>query len=107
MSFKLTTTARFERELKRLTKKYPSLKEELIELLTSLRINPVQGTAIGYNCYKIRLAIASKGKGKRSGARVITYVAIVNETVYLASIYNKSEKGNISLKELQDILSGL
>ncbi len=35
--------------------------------------NPTSGTSLGHNLYKIRLAIASKGKGKSGGARVITF----------------------------------
>ncbi|MEX8547798.1 MAG: type II toxin-antitoxin system RelE/ParE family toxin [Mucilaginibacter sp.] len=107
MSFKIELTERFKKEFKRLNKTYPSIRNEFDDLVTLLEDNPIQGTSIGNGFYKIRLAIASKGKGKRGGARVITYVAIINETVYLASIYNKSEKENISQKELQDILSGL
>jgi hypothetical protein len=53
--------------------------------------------------YKIRLAIASKGKGKSGGARVITYVKITADTIFLTSIYDKSEKNTISDKELEQI----
>lgn len=66
--------------------------------------NPVQGIFIGRNCYKIRLSIASKGKGKSGGARVITYVHIKGEIVYLLTIYDKSETEDISDKELEKIL---
>jgi hypothetical protein len=47
------------------------LKTEYIALLNGLEENPKQGTAIGNNCFKIRIAIASKGKGKSVGARII------------------------------------
>ena len=107
MSFKIELTECFKKEFKRLNKTYSSLKKEFDDLVTLLEENPIQGTPIGNGFYKIRFAIASKGKGKRGGARVITYVAIVNQTVYLASIYNKSEKENISQKELEEILAEL
>jgi hypothetical protein len=55
-------------------------------------------------CYKIRLAIKSKGKGKSGGARVITYYYIVKNTVYLLAIYDKSNQTNISDKELAELL---
>ena len=51
-------------------------------LFDSLPDSPIQGDYIGNDCYKIRLGIASKGKGKRGGARVITCVKIVGETVF-------------------------
>ncbi|MDH0659327.1 type II toxin-antitoxin system RelE/ParE family toxin, partial [Empedobacter sp. GD03865] len=56
------------------------------------------------NCYKIRLAIKSKGKGKSGGARVITHLFIENETIYLLSLYDKSEQNSISDKEIKDLL---
>jgi mRNA-degrading endonuclease RelE of RelBE toxin-antitoxin system len=73
MSYNVITVPRFEKELKRLAKKYPSLKGEFGELIQSLKHNPEQGTPLGNHCFKIRLSIASKGKGKSGGARVITH----------------------------------
>ena len=61
MSFKVQNTERFANELKRLIKKYPSLKSEFIELVDSLEENPIQGSSIGNGFYKIRISIASKG----------------------------------------------
>ncbi len=85
-------------------KRFPSLKKELKDLSTSLEQNPVQGTPIGRNCYKIRMAIASKGKGKSGGARVITNIVIAENNVYLISIYDKSEKDNLDKNELNELL---
>ncbi len=107
MNFSVEITLRFDKELKRLSKKYPSLKTEFIDLVTSLEEVPVQGKPIGNGFYKIRLSIASKGKGKRGGARVVTYVKIIDQVVYLTTIYDKSEKDNISQKELDAILTDL
>jgi len=59
------------------------------------------------NCYKIRLSVASKGKGKSGGARVVTFVRVVESMVYLLSTYDKSEKENISDAEILDILSSI
>ncbi len=72
MSYSVKSIEVFERQAKKLSKKYPSLKSELLDLVQKLKKNPDQGTAIGNCCYKIRLAIKSKGKGKSGGARVIT-----------------------------------
>uniref|UniRef100_UPI000773C84F type II toxin-antitoxin system RelE/ParE family toxin n=1 Tax=Leptospira interrogans TaxID=173 RepID=UPI000773C84F len=95
MSFDILRSLQFEREFKRLVKKYPSLKKEYENLISSLEKNPTEGTPIGQNCYKIRIPIASKGKGKSGGARVISCVVFVEKTVFLVSIYDKSEKENI------------
>jgi hypothetical protein len=55
MAYKVKTIAVFERQVKRLLTKYPLLKNELLGLVHELKINPEQGTAIGRNCFKIRL----------------------------------------------------
>ena len=105
MSYKIEILSTFQREAKRLIRKFPSLKKEINELGEQLSENPVMGDAIGNGCYKIRLSIASKGKGKRGGARIITYVYIIKSTVFLLSIYDKSEKENISENDLKNLLS--
>ena len=100
MSFKLIPTPVFERELKQLVKKYPSIKKDIASLGAQLTQEPRMGTPIGNDCYKIRMAITSKGKGKSGGARVITYIQITDENIFLISIYDKSEAENITDKEL-------
>lgn len=94
----------FAREAKPLLKKYASLRSELQQLVSQLEANPLVGSPIGKNCYKIRLKIASKGKGSSGGARVITCVVAVTETVFLLSIYDKSEQETISDKRLTELL---
>ncbi|WP_184549599.1 type II toxin-antitoxin system RelE family toxin [Mucilaginibacter sp. FT3.2] len=53
MSYKVKFIPKFEKELKRLAKKFPSLKADFALLLTSLKENPTQGTALGHECYKV------------------------------------------------------
>ena len=105
MIYNVKNFPRFDREFKRLAKKYASLKSEYEALIEELEKNPEIGTPLGNNVYKIRLAIASKGKGKSGGARVITYLKTEEENVYLISIYDKGERDTISDKEIKDILS--
>ena len=105
MNFDVLTILPFEKELKKLVKKYPSLKDELSELVQSLQSNPIQGTPLGRDCYKIRIAIKSKNQGKSGGARVITCVKVIDKRVYLLSIYDKSDFDSISDKELLNLVS--
>jgi hypothetical protein len=100
MSYKVDTIFVFDKQAKRLSKKYPSLKNDLSELIDSLEQDLEQGKPLGNNFFKIRLAIGSKNKGKSGGARVIAYVKITATTVYLTSIYDKGEKSAITDKEL-------
>lgn len=91
MSFSIIPIANFSKELKKLAKKYHSIKEDYSNLLDEMEANPKLGTSIGKNCYKVRLQITSKGKGKSGGARVITHllITIEAETLYLLKIYDK------------------
>ena len=97
----------FKRNLKQLAKKHISIIKDVENLFTDLANNPTLGTPLGKDCYKIRLAITSRGKGKSGGSRVITYVHISNEEVFLLTIYDKSEKADITVKELNTILKSL
>lgn len=103
MNYEVVTIAVFDKQAKRLAKKYTSLKSDLSTLIESLSEDPKQGKALGNDFYKIRLAIAAKGKGKSGGARVITFVKVADTVVYLSSIYDKSEKSTITDKELEEI----
>jgi len=107
MSYNIIPTRRFERELKRLAKKYPTLRNDFAELIAKISQNPITSSFVGNNCYKIRMAIGSKRKGKSSGARVITYLYIQTETVYLLTIYDKSEKTDLKPNELKEIIYSL
>lgn len=104
MSFEVVATEPFKRKLKRLLKKHRSLKSDLGELIDDLSQNPEKGTPLGNDCYKIRLRIASKGKGKSGGARVITYMRVAATTVFLIDIYDKSEQGTLTDKELKQLV---
>jgi len=79
----------------------------LEQLSGILQEKPDFGTPIGKDCYKIRIAIASKAKGKSGGARIITYVFVAGVTVFLFSIYDKSEQGNVSTQQLADWIKSI
>ncbi|WP_026966719.1 type II toxin-antitoxin system RelE/ParE family toxin [Algoriphagus terrigena] len=107
MSYKVLSTATFQKDTKRLLKKYPSLKSDLLLLVQSLETQPIQGIPLGNNLYKIRLSISSTGKGKSGGARVISLVKVIREEVFLVTIYTKSERSSISKDDLERMLSDL
>jgi len=105
MSFEVRTIAPFDRQANRLVKKYPSLKKDLAALAISLRKEPRQGKALGHGCYKVRMAIASKGRGRSGGARIITHVAIRSGAVYLLSINDKSQQASVTDAEVVELVS--
>ena len=115
MKVTVRTTTNFKSEAKPLFKKYKSLPSDLLKLERELVENPRLGTPLGRDTYKIRLKISSKNKGKSGGARVIslvdsTLIGLAQQTsseeitVYLLSIYDKSDVANISDKELKDLI---
>lgn len=104
MSYNVELSDNFKKEASKLSKKYPSLKTELAALFTTLETNPTLGTSLGNNIYKIRLAIASKNKGKSGGARIMSFVMVTDTTVLLFSIYNKGDKDSISDDEIKELL---
>ena len=110
MNCNISYTQEFFKDVKRLYKKYRSLKDDLSKLEEELLENPYAGIQISEQYYKIRLAIKSKGKGKSGGGRVIYHVEamIVEEEdiieITLLKLYDKSEQENVSVNEVKDIL---
>jgi len=74
-------------------------------LIKELKRDALLGVSLGGNVRKIRLAIKSKGKGKSGGARVITYVMILDKVVILLTAYDKSSMATITDAELKKIVS--
>ena len=98
----------FERGAKALRKRYPSFESDYDTFLNELEKNPYGGESLGHHTYKNRMAIASKGKGKSGGARVITYnLQQVNDEevlITLMSIYDKSDVENVSDAYLRSLV---
>jgi mRNA-degrading endonuclease RelE of RelBE toxin-antitoxin system len=98
----------FLRGAKALRKKYPSFEDDYNIFLDELEKNPFSGESLGKHTYKNRMAIASKGKGKRGGARVITYnlqqLSEDEVVITLMTIYDKSDIENISDAYLRSLV---
>ena len=104
MSFEIISSIKFDRYIKRLAKKYVSMADDYARLLIELRNNPRAGEPLGRDCYKVRMSIAAKNKGKSGGARVITCVKVIGEQIFLLTIYDKSEQDSISDNERDELL---
>lgn len=101
--FEIILTEKFKHQFRRLAKKYPSLPSDFNALLDKIEQEPTYGTPLGEDCYKIRLAITSKKRGKRGGSCVITHVVFSNDCVRILSIYDKAEKDNLEQGELKSL----
>lgn len=104
MANTIGTIRNFDRGFKQLSKKYPSLKEDLKALKNILEANHAAGTPLGHDCYKIRMAVKSKSRGKSGGTRVIYYAVVDEELIVLLSIYDKADQESLSDKELEKLL---
>jgi mRNA-degrading endonuclease RelE of RelBE toxin-antitoxin system len=104
MNFNVIVTSGFKKHAKSIAKKHRSLKTDIEELIGFLEEDPTQGAPLGKDCYKVRMAISSKGKGKSGGSRIITCVKVIEQDVYLLTIYDKPDKETISDKELDYLL---
>jgi hypothetical protein len=107
MNYRIILDDPFKKEVKRLAKKYRSLKNDLEVLQEELLANPQTGVDLGGGLRKVRMAIGSKGRGKSHGARVITFtvvVAIEESEINLLTIYDKAERESISPKEIEALL---
>lgn len=107
MNYSITTSSYFDVAAKKLAKKYPSFKEDLVNFGKSLLESPKQGAELAPGIRKIRMAIKSKGKGKSGGARVITYNFITHEMdgkIVLLIIYDKEDASTAKVNVLKEII---
>lgn len=110
MSYSINTTPGFEKSVKALAKRYSSIKTDLLKLMETLSENPFQGVELSPGIRKIRMSIASKGRGKSGGARIITYTISVdkeNGRVYMIDIYDKADHSSVDVKIIGRIISEL
>lgn len=107
MAHRVIPTPWFEKELRPLLKRHRSLAADLLRLEQALAQRPDQGTSLGHGLFKVRLGVASKGKGKSSGARVITFLVTEDREVYLLSIYDKSDFDTVEIKAMRLIAAEL
>lgn len=107
MNCNITYTKLFEKSLKRLSKHYKSLRDDFANFLHSVQDNPLQGVDLGGGVRKVRMSIASKGKGKSGGARVLTFLISQEEDfihIVLLDIYDKSERETMTDNEIKTLL---
>jgi len=99
----------FKRRARQLAKKYHSFTDDLADFKKSLTNNPFQGADLGQGVHKVRMPIASKGKGKSGGARVLTLVMLVSDDteVTLLTIYDKGEISNVSDSYIKALIRNL
>ena len=104
MNYNVIPTPEFKKHFKKLYKKFPSLKNDLFQLIEKLENDYQIGISLGSNLYKIRIAIESKNKGKSGGAKVIYFFLVQEIEIYLLHIIDKSELENLSKEKVLELL---
>jgi len=104
MHFK--TTNLFDKQSKKLAKKYKNLKNDLQLFVSNFEQIHQQSTTIKKNLYKTRLANSNKAKGKRAGYRIYYYIKL-EDSIYLLTIYDKSDTEMIDEKLLIDTVENI
>lgn len=72
--------------------------------------NPFLGDDLGFGIRKVRMAIASKGKGKSGGARILTLNLLLDTEsmeITLLTIYDKGEISNVKDDFIKYLISNL
>jgi mRNA-degrading endonuclease RelE of RelBE toxin-antitoxin system len=106
LPIKINKSIEFKKNLKKLEKKYRSIEEDLEPLIQQLESGETPGDRISgnkYPVYKARVKNSDNKKGQSSGYRVI-YYTITPSAILLTTIYSKSERGNISNREIEDLI---
>ena len=110
MSYEISPHKTFLVEAKHLKKRYRSFNDELENFKKSLQENPCQGAELCPGIRKVRMSIASKGRGKSGGARVITANAIIAEhegRIALLTIYDKEDASSVKLNVIKKMAHDL
>ena len=106
MNYAIVSTVFFDRQVKKLSKKYRSFIDDLECFKKELGKNPLMGDDLGDNFRKVRMAITSKNRGKSGGARVITFNLLIDmeqTKIYLLTIYDKGKQDTISKEEIKQL----
>lgn len=104
----VVATETFIRSAKPIARKYRSFNADYQKLIAELSENPGMGVDLGGGFRKVRMAIASKGKGKSGGCRVITLDLVErNDTLYLIYAYDKSDYDNVDFAVIKAIVAEL
>ena len=94
----------YKKALKKLSKIYKNINSDVKRYLETINSKEDLGVELKSNIFKVRIANRDKNKGKSSGYRLISYLAVVENELHLLYIYDKSKLSNITEKELDELI---
>lgn len=106
-NFVVRDTQKFNKAVKKLKKRFKNIEKDTSTFVDSLENYEDLGTYLGDGIYKARVANSDKNSGKSGGYRLISYLKLIENEVYLLYIYDKSDFENISESEIDTLILGL
>ena len=106
MTVEVRSARQFDKQFKRLVRKYPLLLEDAVDLTAQIKQGQLPGDQIpnlAYEVYKVRLPNRSAKTGKSGGFRVIYYVK-TQDLIGMLSIYVKTEQTDIPITEISALI---
>jgi len=101
----------FEENLYRLSKRFRNIRKDIVSAIEQIQAGNFVGdrlTGLGedYVVIKVRVKNSNIQKGKSAGYRLV-YQVESPVSVFLLTIYSKSDRNDISTMEVLDILSSI
>lgn len=97
-------TEKFSKSVKKLKKRFRHIEEDCEEFIEHIVYEEDLGTHLGDGVYKARIANSDKKSGKSSGYRLISYLKLIDNELYLLFIYNKGDFENLSENEIDQLV---
>jgi mRNA-degrading endonuclease RelE of RelBE toxin-antitoxin system len=103
----VTFTDRFQKDVRRLSKRYRRIRLDLQPIITRLEAGEILGDRIPQMdrpVFKVRVKNSDVQKGKSGGYRVIYYLK-TSDRILLVTMYSKSDVSDISAAEVAEVLA--
>ncbi|WP_456479010.1 type II toxin-antitoxin system RelE/ParE family toxin [Nautilia sp.] len=104
MKLQIIEQSLYIKAIKKLSKKYKHINEDVYNFLNSVTTKDDLGIELKSNIYKARIKNSDKNKGKSGGYRLITYLKITKKELHLLYIYDKSQITNLTEKEIDELI---
>jgi mRNA-degrading endonuclease RelE of RelBE toxin-antitoxin system len=103
---RIETAPTFERDLKRLARRYPRIRQDLEPIIQDLAAGNTPGDRLAglqTVAYKVRIANRDARRGKSGGYRTIYYLPS-DERAVLLTMYSKSDQADVANEEIKRII---
>ena len=94
----------YNRAIKKLKKRFAHIEDDVDLFFEKISTLDELGVHLGNNVFKARIANSDKKSGKSSGYRLISYLKLIDNELYLLFIYDKSDFENIDESEIDPLI---